>query len=346
MGILLALSSHLPSCSVLLLLLLLWRIDGTKAWMLSTAPSLVGQYGHQEPTSNRVDHHPGRKEHCFLTSSSGRRTAAPSSLLFTSSSGTQKEDAPSAAAASATISSSSNNQPHLIFPGGGILFYWMAGVVTHLREQDYNLESVALSGASAGALAATLTATNVDFYRATELALQLAQQAGVWDRSQGLQGIWGDLIHEWLDELLPEDAVDRVHNRLSLLVTPVPQILQKERIDSFHNREDLIRCNMASVHLPYFLDSKWTSNFRGRQYMDGSFLAKAPDDYHNVNAAKSPSILLLDYRDDATYQSQGLLNFVEAVKPSGIYQLIEDGKRYAKQKEEQGFFASLSKNGH
>ena len=138
----------------------------------------------------------------------------------------------------------------------------------------------------------------------------------------------------------------RVNHRLSLLVTPVPQILQKERIDYFHNREDLIRCNMASVHLPYFLDSKWTSSFRGRPYIDGSFLAKAPEDYHNVNAATSPSIIVLDYRDDATYQGKSLFSFVEAVKPSGIYQLIEDGKRYAKRQEEQGLFASLSKIEH
>ena len=177
--------------------------------------------------------------------------------------------------------------------------------------------------------------------------LELAQRAGVWDRRQRLQGVWGALIYEWLEELLPDDAVERVNDdsrRLSLLVTPVPQILQKERIDHFRDREDLIRCNMASAHLPFFLDSKWTSTFRGRPYIDGSFLARTPDDYYNRDASDvSSSIIVLDYKDDATYQNQGPLDFVEAVKPSGIYKLFEDGKRYAKKMEEQGYFASLPK---
>jgi len=227
------------------------------------------------------------------------------------------------------------------------MFYWKAGVVTYLREQGYDLSTVQLSGASAGALTATLTATDVDFYQATDLALKMAADAGVWDRSGGLQGIWGPLIYDWLDELLPDDSVERVNERLSLLVTPVPNLLAKERISQFTDKEDLIRCNMASVHLPYFLDSKWTSEFRGRPYIDGSFLAKPHHYYHHHADAKrqqSPNnLILLNYSDDPTYKDQGLFDFVEAVKPSGIYQFIEDGKRYAKEQEERGLFASLSK---
>ena len=51
----------------------------------------------------------------------------------------------------------------LVFSGGGLFFYWQAGVVTFLRENGYDLSNVDLAGASAGALTATLTATNVDF---------------------------------------------------------------------------------------------------------------------------------------------------------------------------------------
>lgn len=105
--------------------------------------------------------------------------------------------------------------PYLLFPGGGIFFYWQAGVVTYLREKGYKLDDIRLGGASAGALTATLTATDVDFYQATELALSLAKDAGVWDRKGGLQGIWGPMIDAWLDELLPDDAVEKVNNRVS-----------------------------------------------------------------------------------------------------------------------------------
>jgi hypothetical protein len=102
----------------------------------------------------------------------------------------------------------------IVFPGGGIFFYWQAGAVSHLRERGYDLSETALSGASAGALAATLTATNVDFSDATRLALELAEKAGVWDRPQGLQGVWGEMIETWLDELLPENAVSMVESRV------------------------------------------------------------------------------------------------------------------------------------
>ena len=118
-----------------------------------------------------------------------------------------------------------------------------------MREQGYDLDLVTTSGASAGALTATLTATNVDFVEATELALQMADDAGVWDRSGGLQGIWGPLIDDWLDQLLPDNALDFVDNdRLSLLVTPVPSF-GKNKVSNFHSRRDLIQCNLASVHL-------------------------------------------------------------------------------------------------
>ena len=142
-------------------------------------------------------------------------------------------------------------RPHMVFPGGGLYFYWQAGVVTYLREQGYQLVvdeeevedggdgdggGVTLAGASAGALTATLTATKVDFEHAMELALSLSQQAGVWDRPQGLQGIWGTMIETWLQELLPSNAIRLANScQLQLAVTHVPSF-QKEYLDNFENR--------------------------------------------------------------------------------------------------------------
>lgn len=89
--------------------------------------------------------------------------------------------------------------------------------MTYLREQNYDLSDVALTGASAGALVATLTATEVDFEEATTNALQKAENAGVWDRTFGLQGIWGPMIESWLDELIPEEPLEMVNGRVSFL---------------------------------------------------------------------------------------------------------------------------------
>ena len=83
----------------------------------------------------------------------------------------------------------------------------------YLQENGYNQSSsnLLLAGASAGALSATLAKTNVNPYDATELALQMSDDAGVWDRPLGLQGVWGSIIYDWLDRLLPDDAGEMVN---------------------------------------------------------------------------------------------------------------------------------------
>lgn len=234
---------------------------------------------------------------------------------------------------------SKSHPPHFIFPGGGLFFYWQAGAITYLREAGYDMDQVTASGASAGALTATLLATNVDFIQATELALQLSEEAGVWDRKGGLQGIWGSLIEEWLDKLLPENASDLANNRLSILVTKIPSF-GKEKVTTFQDKQDLIQCNMASVHLPWFLNSKWTASFRDQPHIDGSFLAKAPD---YIPEHKPSSILRLDWSKDPVYQNRGYFDFVEVISKEGIWNILEQGKRHAKILEEQGRFRRLPK---
>ena len=103
-----------------------------------------------------------------------------------------------------------------MFPGGGIFFYWQAGAVAYLREAGYDLSKVSMTGASAGALTASLTAADVDFYEATRLAMKMAGEAGVWDRREGLRGVWGPLIETWLDALLPSDTMEKVEDRVSV----------------------------------------------------------------------------------------------------------------------------------
>ena len=266
-----------------------------------------------------------------------------------------------------------SSQQHLIFPGGGIFFYWQAGVVTYLREQKYDLSPCTFAGASAGALTATLTAADVDFYEATDLALSLAAKANVWDRSSGLQGIWGPMIYQWLDELLPPSSIDKLdEGRLSLLVTPIPSF-GKNQISTFACKEDLLRCNLASVHIvsifsvfimslsskipfsiliipqfqmgqPWFMDSKLTYSFRDGQCIDGSFLSSAKDYMPPKTSApnnRRSRTLVLDWSNDPVMECRGGLDIVEALSPEGIWGLIEQGKKHAKILEERGKFKKL-----
>ena len=74
----------------------------------------------------------------------------------------------------------------------------------------------------------------------------------------GLYGIWGGVIRQWLDELLPEDAAQRCEGRVELLVTTLcpgrlaPTVeLPKMRVlavSDFADRAALIDANLASVH--------------------------------------------------------------------------------------------------
>ncbi len=112
-------------------------------------------------------------------------------------------------------------------------------------------------------------------------------------------------------------------------------------ISSFSSRTDLIECNMASVHLPWFLDGKLTRNFRDRPHIDGSFLAK-DQDYISC-PAQLDRTLILGHTQDPSYQSRGMFDIVEALSPDGIWGMLEDGKRYARYMEEQGKFEMLTK---
>lgn len=143
-----------------------------------------------------------------------------------------------------------SDRSHLVFPGGGIFFNWQGGVITYLREQGYDLTSCDFVGSSAGSLTATFAATGVDFYEATDLALKMASKYDVWDRKDGLKGVLRPMIEEWLQTLVPSSLdIDEIDGRLSLLVTPVPLLWEKQKISSFTDRNDLIECNLASIYL-------------------------------------------------------------------------------------------------
>lgn len=172
------------------------------------------------------------------------------------------------------------------FPGGGLFFWWQAGYVQALQQQDANLlRSASFAGASAGALTAVLTASGVDMAAAYESAYNICEKRNVWTQPLGLFGCWGAIVEEWLNELLPPDAHEICSGRVFILVTSVhPQglvwpPLQRQRVCNFSSREDLISTCLASVHLPWVMDGGIFRNWRGLQCVDGSVLA-APDDLH------------------------------------------------------------------
>ena len=87
------------------------------------------------------------------------------------------------------------SRPCIVFPGGGIYFWWQAGAVKAL-QQSIEMDEYCYVGASAGSISAVFAACNVDMDEAFNSAARLADENGLWDRREGFAGIWGPLIGE------------------------------------------------------------------------------------------------------------------------------------------------------
>lgn len=85
-----------------------------------------------------------------------------------------------------------------------------------------------MAGASSGALVAVLAACDVDPELIFEEAYKLAVDNDIWNRKFGLLGIWGGLIREWLDRLLPDNAHELCSQRLHVIIGKAPKLDQFE----------------------------------------------------------------------------------------------------------------------
>ena len=79
----------------------------------------------------------------------------------------------------------------------------------------FNLKDISFVGASAGALAAALTACHVDIKQAGKTAVDLMNQYKVHERTLGLLGVWGAIVKAWLEQMLPLDAAERCSGKAS-----------------------------------------------------------------------------------------------------------------------------------
>ena len=161
-----------------------------------------------------------------------------------------------------------DDRPILGVAGGGVFFFWEVGVLKYLSEK-YRLQDMNLIGVSAGALASVLVACQVDFDRSVRRAYDICLERDIFNRPGGLQGVWGDILRQWLDDLLPEDAHERCQGRVKIIATRMPR-LKLCYLEDFQTRDDLIDSLMASVHIPFFLDGNGSFTYKGEAYIDGS----------------------------------------------------------------------------
>ena len=155
----------------------------------------------------------------------------------------------------------------LSFCGGGPFLWWQLGVAKLLRER-YDLSRTHMLGASGGAIAATLTACGVSAEQAVQRAHALAVERGLMDRPLGTVGVWGRQVRDWLNDILPHEAAELCRERVRVLVTDFPA-LRERKVGDFTCRADLTDAVMASAHVPWLMDYRFTTYFRGRLVFDG-----------------------------------------------------------------------------
>ncbi len=99
------------------------------------------------------------------------------------------------------------------------------------------------------------------------LGRSLSTRAGL-----GTIGNVRSVTEEYANLVLPEDAHVRSSGRLHVSIVRVnkkPPFLESVFVNEFRSREDLIQALLTSSHVPLYMDTKVTSEFRGRTCVDG-----------------------------------------------------------------------------
>lgn len=223
----------------------------------------------------------------------------------------------------------------ITWAGSGIYFWWQLGAMQYLGQR-YDLTRIPMAGASGGALCAVLARCGVDPELITESAYQLSLDHEIWSRPLGLVGVWGRIIEQWLDALLPPDAAERCRGEVGVVVTEMPSCRQR-CIDDFEDKVDLINCVMASAHVPLLLDLQLSRKCRGVHCVDGSF----PDFFtgaHCRHIRSGGDAVVFDYCDDPNIQPRGRMDMLKLKEYSEIKRIARMGAKYAARLEADGAF--------
>mmetsp|Transcript_6044 Transcript_6044/g.6183 ORF Transcript_6044/g.6183 Transcript_6044/m.6183 type:complete len:275 (-) Transcript_6044:380-1204(-) len=233
---------------------------------------------------------------------------------------------------------------HVRFSGGGVYFWWQAGCCKYLQEnQIIKFDSLPIIGTSSGALAATLLVTGSNFDHAADFVIEQAYRYKLFEKPTGLAGVWGPIVREWLEEILPKDIPLKSTENLFIAATPVSLCRGPELLQGFESREDLIDACMASVHIPLFMDGKLTATYREEPYVDGSFWSYAarrvfdepvPPAMHAQGLLSTDipmdEVLVVDYTRDLIFRNQVKGSFVTLLSPDGVRSMMDSGYQYMK----------------
>lgn len=251
-------------------------------------------------------------------------------------------------ASSSPFPRNSTKTPRAIyFTGGGNFYYWQCGAAMYLKDTfDMTDDSLSMIGASAGSITATLLKLDADFNRSIDHAIELAEKSRLYERKAELALVWGPLIRQWLQEVLPDSIEQDTCNGLHVTVTPALPIKPPKLVSDFRSKEDVIEAVMASIHVPIFLDGKPWTRCRGEIVLDGSFWWFITRDF-NQKTCPLPAhisredLFIVDWREDIPHREKLKKEILggpafRVLKPNFVYEMVEAGYLFMKKQHNKG----------
>ena len=197
-------------------------------------------------------------------------------------------------------------------------------------------------------MSATMAATGVDFREAFELEERLLAGAAEDDLHK-VPPYWSGYVRRWLDSCLPADACERCNGRLHISVTELTPRFGTTTISTYESRSDLIDAVLASVHVPFWMDPRFCTSFRGTSCIDGSvylprlsqpeLLSRPP---YALPDGKSADVRVFQFDDPrmrAAYPSPA--DFLATKSPSEKMQMMEWGASFVEELDAAGRLSPL-----
>jgi len=204
-----------------------------------------------------------------------------------------------------------NDTLHFSLSGTGpAMFSWMVGFSHGLQESG--ILSLAASskstnhfmGISGGSMCAALLAAELDLSSNSDVMLCSQEQS---DRCRDGKQKIGMLVHNMLDDLLDNAAVQRIINNkrrkmhIAMVDAPSGSLMKAynqpiKLCSNFTDKEDIRNAVLASTHIPYIANGNKTTMFRGKEVVDAGitgqmFVPAKGGNFVNVNIFPP----LLDY---------------------------------------------------
>lgn len=256
--------------------------------------------------------------------------------------------APATAVAPAAAYSVGSRRPSIALPGGGNFFWWQAGAVAMLAS-TFDLSGAEFVGGSAGAMSAVMAGAGIsDFKRIFNLEERLLDE-GSEEELQSRPPYRAGYIRRWLDDCLPADACERCNGRVHICVTELAPTFGTTTVSTYRDRDDLLDAVLASVHVPFWMDRRFCTTFRGTSCIDGSvylprlsepsLLSRPP---YTLPDGANADVRVFQFDDPRMNQEyDSLRDFLASKTPAQKLEMMEWGSSHIAQLDGRGELHAL-----